>query len=215
MPDTNDKSALIQFEQFGCRGFCPSYKLTFFNNGVMAYEGLRNVALTGPAEKNITAEELRQLKAQVLSVNLWQYPEKIESQVADAPYASMTVTLGDKSHAVSGSIDRPRPILDLEASIKNLAEAHGLSVKRGVDPNALPEQAPQLIVKLKDDINAGNWIMAVKNVKLSLVRRLSAENTWLIAFDATQISAEKLIEALKAMKEVIDVQRNDKVTDRN
>jgi hypothetical protein len=215
MPDATDKSVLIEFQQYGCRGYCPAYKLTFFNNGTLSYEGQRNVALIGMAEKNITPAELKQLKAEVAAVNLWQYPERIESQVADAPSASMMVTKDQKTHTVVGSIDRPKPILELEALLKNLAETHGLSVKKGVDPNALPTDAPELIVKLKENINAGDWVTSIQNLKLRLVRRIATENTWLLAFDPQQIKADKLIETLKVLPGVIDVQRNAKATDRN
>ncbi|MDX2278474.1 MAG: DUF6438 domain-containing protein [Saprospiraceae bacterium] len=215
MPDKNDKTPFLAFQQYGCRGFCPSYILTFYNNGVFSYEGKGNVALMGMAEKNVTPAELNQLKKQVAAVNLWQYPERIESQVADAPYASFTVMEGEKQHSVMGSIDRPKPLLELEALVKNLAEAHGLSVKQGIDPNALPADAPELLVKLKTEVNAGNWVMGIQNVKLRLIRRVSAENTWLLAYDPKQISAEQLIETLKALPDVLEVQRNKKTSDRN
>jgi allophanate hydrolase subunit 1 len=88
-------------------------------------------------------------------------------------------------------------------------------VKQGIDPNALPADAPELLVKLKTEVNAGNWVMGIQNVKLRLLRRVSAENTWLLAFDPKQISAEQLIETLKALPDVLEVQRNKKTSDRN
>jgi len=212
---SNDNSPLIEMQMHGCRGYCPTYKLSFRNNGELVYEGLRNVEQAGVVKTGITPEELSQLRAEVTAVNLWQYPEQIESRVADAPSSTMTVFAAGKSHSVSGSIDRPKPILDLENRMKDLAEMHGLRVKKGIDPNALPENSPQVIVKLKDSINAGNWIAQFKDLKLRLVRRLSAENMWLIGYDPGQIGEKALLERLKTTEGVLEAQADKATKDRN
>lgn len=215
MPNPNNDSPLLEFEQHGCRGYCPTYKLSFLNNGVLRYEGLRNVEQLGVVKTAITPEELTQLRTELADVNLWQYPEVIESKVADAQSSTMTVYRDNKSHSVMGSIDRPKPILELETKLKNLAESHGLRVKKGIDPNAPAATDKELIVKLKDNVNAGNWLMQFESMKLHLVRRLSAENMWLVSYDPAVIEETKLINLLKTSEGVLDVQVNKATKDRN
>ncbi len=209
-------SPLIALETHGCRGYCPTYKLIFMTDRTLQYEGIRSVEKMGGATVQITPAEYKILEETVKKVNLWQYPERFESTVADAPASTMIVYSKDKNHSVMGTIDRPKPILDLELKMKNLAEAHGLRVKKGVDPNEIPaDNKRELIVKLKDTLNAGNWAAQFQEIKVRLVRRLGAENIWLVSFDGAQVSEKDMIDILKATDGVISVEPNKKTDTRN
>lgn len=198
---------LVRLATQGCRGFCPSYTLDFRNDGSVAYEGTRYTVKMGKAEFKLTPDELKKVQAKVKEVNLWQYPENIESRIADAPYATLTAFDGDKSHSVSGSIDRPAPILELEMLLKDLTEAHGIQVKKGFNPDDPSLQmTAQVIVKLKPDVNAGNWVGKFgEDIKLKLVRRVSSENNWLVAYSPKVHTEQEIIGLLKDVEGVIDV----------
>lgn len=196
----------ISMSTQGCRGFCPIYTLDFRNNGSVTYEGTQFVEKTGKIEFQLTPEELKQLQAKVQQVNLWQYPEHIESRVADAPYVTLKAYDGQKVHAVSGSIDRPKPIMELEMYMKDLAETHGIVVKKGVNPNdPIKKLTAQIIVKLKPEINSGNWIGNFgAEIPLRLIRRVSSDNNWLVAYDPKQFTETEIIDLMKSMEGVLD-----------
>ncbi len=207
---TVDPSPLVQLETHGCRGYCPTYKLLFRKDGTVEYEGIRNMVKMGRDTIQLTDVELKSLRTAATELNLWQYPERIESQVADAPSSSLTIFDGDKSHQVSGSIDRPKPILAFESLLKDLAEAHGLKVKEGVNPYEAPANQQELQVKFKPDINPGNFMMQFESLKLRIVRRVSAENLWIIGYNPDQISEKQLITVLKGTDGVLDATPNKK-----
>lgn len=215
MPKTKDSSPLVDMQMHGCRGYCPVYKLSFLHNTELLYEGIRNMEQMGVVKTGITKEEYDKLVLMLAKANLRQYPEVIESKVADAPGATITIYDEKGSHPVSGSIDRPKPILELEAFMKTLAEGHGLHVKHGIDPNAPVASDREVIVKLKDKVNAGNWIAQYKDYKIKLVRRVSAENLWVVAYNPAQMTEEAIIALLKKNIDVLEVQSNKKATDRN
>lgn len=200
---TADHSPLVQLDQYGCRGFCPTYQLVFHNDGKVQYDGIRNTVKMGRDSFQLTQKELETLKKELEKVNLWQYPEHIKSQVADAPNAKLTVFNGDKMHEVTGSIDRPEPILNFEKMLKDLAEAHGLKVKEGVNPYAPPPNQQEIRVKFKEDVNPGNFLMQFHDVRLRIVRRLSAENEWLLGYNPDQIKEQQVIELLKGTEGVM------------
>jgi hypothetical protein len=205
--DTKGGNQLISLATQGCRGWCPIYVLDFYTDGKVKYEGTRFVEKMGKSEFQLTPDELSRLTAEVKKANLWQYPENIESRVADAPYARLTVYDGAKSHPVSGSIDRPKPILELENMLKDLAEAHAVQVKKGVNPDdpALKLTA-QVVVKLKPDVNAGNWAAKFNDeIKLRLVRRVSTENNWLVGYNPDQFTEKAITDLLKDLEGVLDV----------
>jgi hypothetical protein len=205
--DAPSKNRLVSLATQGCRGWCPVYILDFYTDGKVTYDGMRNVEKTGKSEFQLTADELSKLTAEVKNVNLWQYPENIESRIADAPYAMLTGYDGEKSHPVSGSIDRPKPLLQLENMLKDLAETHGLQVKKGVNPNDPALKLTALVVvKLKPEINAGNWAAKFENdIRIRLVRRVSTENNWLIGYDPEKFTEKAISDLLKDLDGVLDV----------
>jgi hypothetical protein len=209
-------SNLVQLRMGGCRGYCPSYTLLFRGDGSATYEGQQFVVRPGKMDFQISAEELKRLKKQLEQTKLWDYPERIESQVMDAPFATLTAYRGAESHAVLGTVDRPQPLLDLENLLKDLAEAHGLEVRRGLNPNdPLPEAGAEVIVQLKPELNAGNWAPAFKGAKLRLVRRIATENVWLMAYDTKEIAEAQLLELLRRSEGVVEVQANRQVKPRD
>lgn len=213
---TSEARNLVAMESGACFGFCPVFKLRAQNNGLMYFEGIRYTEKIGKDSFNLTADELKSLKARVKEVNLWQYPDNVETHVADAPYVTLTAWEGEKVKTVKGSIDRPAPLLELENMLKDLAEAHGIDVKRGVNPNEIPEASRrELIVRLRPELNAGNWIAKIPDIKIRLVRRLSEDNIWLVTYDGTQVEEQSLIDMLKKTDGVLEVQANKKVKERN
>ncbi|HRI59377.1 MAG TPA: DUF6438 domain-containing protein [Saprospiraceae bacterium] len=211
-----DMTNLVSLETGPCFGFCPVFRLEVLNNGLVRYEGKKFVEKMGTDSFRLTEPELKQLKTKVKEVNLWQYPDMIKTDVMDAPFAVLTVYQDGTGKSVRGSIDRPTPLLELEGLLKDLAEAHGIQVKRGVNPNTPPAgTTKEVIVKLKPDVNAGNWVNQFTEFKLRLVRRISTENTWLVAYDPKQIEEKTLIDLLKDMDGVVDVQTNKPVEERN
>ena len=203
-----DHSPLVQLETHGCHGFCPIYKLLFHNDGLVTYEGIRNTVKIGLDSIQLTAAELKQLRQAVTAVNLWQYPERIESQIADASSSTLTAFNSEKQHGVYGSIDRPKPILEFEAMLKDLAEAHGLKIKNGVNPYEAPPNQQEILVHFKPDVNPGNFMMQFQEIRLRIVRRVSAENLWIIGYNPDQITEKQLIDMMKDMEGVLEAKSN-------
>lgn len=196
----------VGLQMNGCFGYCPVFSLTVLSNGTVRYEGKRFAEKEGRDSFQLTPPEMARLQAKVAATNLWQYPEVIRSEVADAPSADLFAYKDKRTKRVSGSIDRPAPLLELENLLKELSEAHGFQVTRGVNPHAVPEGSrKEIILKLKPDVNAGNWIAQFSDIRLRLVRRLAEENIWLVAYDSKQIEERNLIDLLKSTEGAVEV----------
>lgn len=212
----DDKMPFVQLETGACFGFCPVYRLTVRNDGWTEYEGKRFAVKTGLDSFQLTTAELARLREKVRAVDLWQYPDRIETQVMDAPYATLSVWAYGRAKSVSGTVDRPAPLLELEEMLKDLATAHGLDVRTGVNPNQPPPAAKkEILVKFKPGVNAGNFMGQISELNLQLVRRTGEENIWVIAYDSTQISEKALIDLLKDMDGVLEAQTNGTAGNRN
>ncbi len=199
---------LVELRTGGCFGYCPIIRLTVRHDGWVEYAGGQFAERQGLDSFRLTGQEIKQLRRDVQKANLWQYPDKIESQVVDAPWSTLIVYRDGVSKSVLGSMDRPAPLLELENAIKNLAEAHGFQVKQGVNPKEPPAGTRrEVTVTLRSDLNAGNWIAQFKDVRLLLIRRVSAENKWIVAFDPAEISEKGLIELFRSTAGVLGVQK--------
>ncbi|MEQ1747577.1 MAG: DUF6438 domain-containing protein [Saprospiraceae bacterium] len=123
---------LVELQTGGCYGYCPVVRLAVRHDGWVTYEGKQFAERQGRDSFCLTAEEVKQLRVFVRRANVWQFPDRIESQVVDAPWSTLTVFRDGIAKSVIGSIDRPERLLELENAIKNMAEAHGFQVKQGV-----------------------------------------------------------------------------------
>lgn len=206
---------LVELRTGGCFGYCPTIRLTVHQNGFTEYEGIHFAQKMGLDSFRLTKAEARELRKKVEQVNLWQYPDRIKSEVADAPFMTLTAFKGAVSKSVVGSIDRPAPLLELEKQIKDLAEAHGYEVVRGVNPKEIPaNRRREVLVKLQPEANAGNWIRQFSEFSFQLVRRVSQENLWIVAYDPEQVTEKAVIALFKGTPEVLEAQSNKPVQDR-
>lgn len=213
-----DHTPLITLETSPCRGFCPVYKIAVKNDGHVDFEGLRFVKNMGQSNFQLTSAELEDLKKLLQEVNLWQYPESFPVTIADAPISAITIFRGAETKTIQGSVELPKPIQGVAERLKSLATAHGYDLK-SVDPNAIPDEAPktELLVKLKPDVNAGNWVNALNQnskANLKLVRRITADNIWLVAFDASKHQTADMLILLKSNESVLEAQENKEAQER-
>jgi len=212
---SNSAGNLIQMEAFGCRGYCPVYKITFRTDGFLVYEGTRNVEILGPSTVRLSSEEYSKLLKEVTKVDLWQYSEDIQSPAVDAPVHKFTVYNDSKLHTVKGRGELPAPVLALEMLMQEIADAHKLPVRNGTDPNNPGSLKGQLIVKFKMDTNAREFCGQFSDLKVRPIRHMSEDNTWAVAYDPTEISQEELMGLLRDMDGVLTVEPNKQVNSRN
>jgi Domain of unknown function (DUF6438) len=214
-----ENQSLIILETTPCRGYCPVYKLDFGVDGTVQYEGIRFVQKIGTSSFQLTAAEQISLRKKLETANLWQYPESFPVTIADGPGATITIYNGKSEKNIRGSVERPKPIRDVQEFLAGLAKAHGYKLD-SFNPDDIPDNAPktELLVKLKPEINAGNWLRDINKVSktnLKLVRRIGADNIWVIAFDASKFEQDDILTLLKSHEHVLEAQLNREAKERD
>jgi hypothetical protein len=216
-PPPTTGALLVQLETTGCRGYCPIYKISIRDNKEAEYEGIRFVTPDGVRKFTLSDEEFAGLQDQLKTTDLWKYPESFPVTIADAPGAVITVYDKDKSKVVRGSIERPAPIRALDDYIRAVAHHHGIQPE-SKDPNAIdPAIAKEILIQLKPEVNAGNWIQQFNkdtNQTLRLLQRTGAQNIWRVAYDPTVMPVKDLLLVLKVNGDVVSVQENKQVQER-
>jgi Domain of unknown function (DUF6438) len=208
-------SPLIRLATGGCRGYCPIFSITIDQKGTCTYTPERNCAVQNEQTFQLTKTETASLQKQISTLPFRVYPERFESFVADAPPSIMTFFTPDSTYIITGTLERPRPLIALEEKIRGFALAHGIDTRKSVNPNDIPTgQAGELIVQLKEQINAGNWITTIQTGNPKLVRRMPTNNTWLIKYDQKEVTMKDMILLLEANDDVLKVQKNMRADDR-
>jgi hypothetical protein len=103
--------------------------------------------------------------------------------------------------------------------LAGLAKAHGYKLD-SFNPDDIPDTSPktELLVKLKPEINAGNWVRDINRVSktnLKLVRRIGADNIWVVAFDASKFQQDDILTLLKSHEHVLEAQLNREAKERD
>ncbi|MDW8231092.1 MAG: DUF6438 domain-containing protein [Saprospiraceae bacterium] len=134
--DPLGKDLLVELQTGACFGYCPVIRLSVYTSGRVEYEGKQFAERQGKASFQLTYDEMRQLRRQLKKTDVCQYPERIPSEVMDAPWSTLTTTCRGQTKSVVGSVDRPKPLLDLENLLRNFADVRGYQTRRGVPPSA-------------------------------------------------------------------------------
>jgi hypothetical protein len=199
----------------GCRGYCPVFRVDIMENGIMQYKPEMYCAVSENKTIKLTPSQLERIKSKSSLIPYKKYPAYIESTIADAPMATLTFHEKDSSYSITGTIDRPKALIALEYTIRDICKEHEIDTRKPFDPNeTLPGNASQLLVQLKEEINAGNWIATIQVGNPRLLRRIPPNNAWVLSFDHTQIGLKEMIAVIEGSVDVIQVQQNQRTKDR-
>ena len=207
---------MVSLATHGCRGYCPVFQIIIKQNGNCSYIPEQYCAISEPKDFRLSQAEYDLVSAKYKAIPYRKYPSYIESTIADAPGATLTFHERDSAYSITGTIDRPKSLLDLENTIRDIALAHGIDTRKAYDPTEIaPANASELLVLLKEEINAGNWIAQIQVGNPRLVRRIPPNNAWILSFDRSQIGVKEMISVIEGSVDVIRVQRNQRTEDRN
>jgi hypothetical protein len=112
----------VRLERDGCFGSCPMYAIDITRAGVLRYDGRRFVKTTGPAERRLSAAQLRALRAAVVHARF----EDIDPRCCDCmdytdmPTVTVTLTEGGASRTIRdyhGCSATPKRLRTLEEDI--------------------------------------------------------------------------------------------------
>ena len=209
-----ESEKLIEFETNGCQAYCPIYKLTFRNNGLLEYVGMNHVERIGEESVKLTVEEFSMLQKALNRANIWQYPAQKPSTLRDAPTHMFTVFNGEKTHIIKGTTDLPEPVRKVEKLMQDIAESHEIRIKKGVEPKDIVLSG-EVLVQFRQDVNVENFCQQFMEMNVSPVRRISQENIWYIGFSPSELTEEQFISILLGMDGVMKVMPSKPVNNGN
>lgn len=202
---------IIEMTKGACFGSCPVYSLKIYENGLMHYEGIKNVERLGLFAKQLSKAKLEKVKQAFLDNNFWYYRSIFKSEIPDAATVSLTYIRGGVRKTVLGKDNRPLKIKTIEDVLTNFANSKGgWSKKRGpisrTPENVVPNE---MIVQLVEGTDPNLWMQGYEEIGLFVVKKLGPESPYLqVSFDAEKITLDSCLEKVRADAQVVSADYN-------
>jgi hypothetical protein len=125
----------FRLSRSGCRGACPVYAFQIDNNGIMIYDGIRNVKTDSLVILHFTDEQVNKLENLFNSFDYFSFDSSYTSYlVTDLSTVTTSLKYGDKYKKVIhylGDREAPSQISYFEISVEELLETKNLT---GIEP---------------------------------------------------------------------------------
>jgi hypothetical protein len=110
-------SPVITMERTQCKGMCPEYKLSFFQDGSVVYEGKTGASKSGLWRATVTKETVDGLVTEFQRIDFFALQPSYSGGLSQNPVAITSYRLNDRSKTVShdeGSPFSPEALTALE-----------------------------------------------------------------------------------------------------
>ncbi|MFC2137728.1 DUF6438 domain-containing protein [Bacteroidota bacterium] len=116
------KEPLIILEKTSCRGKCPVYKASFYDEGVIILNAKENFKYIGKHYKKIEKAEMKELVGDFVKADFFSFEDKYTSRKTDLPTTFVTFNYEGKSKRILDYSDAPRELNELENKLKTIIE---------------------------------------------------------------------------------------------
>jgi Domain of unknown function (DUF6438) len=100
---------LITLERTGCHGQCAEYKLSFYEDGQVVYEGKANVSKAGRWHATVTKDILSDLLTEFQRTSYSTLSDKYPAGLTETSTAATSLRTGDKVKTVTHEVGSPFP----------------------------------------------------------------------------------------------------------
>jgi hypothetical protein len=100
---------LITLERTGCHGQCAEYKLSFYEDGQVVYEGKANVSKAGRWHATVTKDILSDLLTEFQRTSYATLSDKYPAGLTETSTAITSLRTGDKVKTVTHEVGSPFP----------------------------------------------------------------------------------------------------------
>jgi len=130
LPGPSDP-AVITLERTGCHGQCAEYKLSFYDDGEVVYEGKANVSKAGRWHATVTKDILSDLLTEFQRTSYGALSDKYPAGLTETSIATTSLRTGDKVKTVTHEVGSPFPPASLIASKTGSTPACNRWIGRG------------------------------------------------------------------------------------
>ncbi|MEM1321528.1 MAG: DUF6438 domain-containing protein [Bacteroidota bacterium] len=212
--DTSDLSKLtkaMEMYKSPCFGTCPVFRMTIYDNGFVAFNGIRNTDKQGLYVRQLSKKQYEKLSKAFEAADFWSHPDVYPSDVSDVPSITISQFREGKAKEVKGDFSRPEAILELEKMLDAVASEGEWTQREGpVKEERMVSK--EIIVQFKGDTDIPTWVEGMAKYETQLLKQVAPNSPyWVITFNTQKISPERMLELVKGSEGVAGAQFNRKV----
>lgn len=114
---------VITLERTACRGICPVYKLTIYEDGRVIYEGEEFVSVTGKQTSRISSDKVKELIDEFYKIDYFSLKDRYEALITDLPTTITSIAIGEQTKRVENYAGAPKKLNELETKIDEITNS--------------------------------------------------------------------------------------------
>ncbi len=208
--DFSKLDKLVEISKSACFGRCPVYTMVVYSNGTISYDGKDNTEKRGLYSKQISDNQLKELKKFLETAKLEQFQDGYKSLVPDLPTVTITYYGGEYEKRIVGKDGRPEIVIELEERLDAIANAGGWTAvpkEKANTSSYIVENQIRLQLQPNVDINA--WIQKYQRQQMRVIQNINANNSyWLLEFNAERNNPREVLGLIQADSQVVSAEFN-------
>jgi len=216
-----DLPKILDYSKSPCYGMCPHFTMSVYEGGWTIFEGKQHTAKEGTSIIQLTAAQLSTLIQQCKTADLWSCEKSYGDRIMDLPTTTVHFFEGKRDKSVQWKMRHPEQLKTLDSQLMELVYAQAWVKKRTTAKDRSQQEVPEviidneLIVQIKDKMEATEWAAKYKEYDLQLKKPISrSANMHLFIFDTKLVDSEKMMEMILADKQVSRVEFNKRLQQR-
>ena len=192
---------------------CCLYVLTIYKGGIAAFDGKQYVEKYGLYTKKLSKSEYKKIKKSFQAADFWTLDDNYPSDIHDIPKVRLTFNQKGKTKTVTGDINRPEVIKNLEKEMVAIADSEGWTLRSVPDIN-LPDYYIQdeLIISLRKEVDIKEWKKKYDSWNMIIEKNISTNrNLWLVKYNNPQLKPSQVMNILSLDEDVLVLEFNKKV----
>lgn len=206
---------VLEYSKGGCKGRCPIFDLTVYENGWMIFNGKMWTKQEGEATGQLTKEEFALLQADCQKADVWSKEGEYGMNIMDAPTTTIHLYEKNRDKQVQWRIRAPESLPTLSNKIMKIITDRGWIEGLKKDTAArLPAGAitDEIIVQFAEKLDAKQWCTQYALYGLHVKRTLSTMTPlYLLKFDAERTPPKKMLAIIKRSKKVTSAEFNKRM----
>ena len=103
-----------------CFGQCPTYEVSFYEDGKVLYQGKKFVANEGFYIGKLNIKNIALIQDKIREIDFFNLDSIYDARISDLPSVILEVNIDNKSHKVIDRYKGPKELRDFEKFIDNL-----------------------------------------------------------------------------------------------
>ncbi|MCZ2101082.1 MAG: DUF6438 domain-containing protein [Chitinophagales bacterium] len=224
-----DTDILVSLDKGPCATKCSEYNVKVYNNGYVIYEGKTNVEKYGLYAKKLSASDLKSLQLAYDKNEFFIFEDFYPNPDPGMPTIVMVYNKEGKTKTITGGLNRPKKVLDLQRMLEAIVYADGFTQIEAYDEKTTQilreddgESKPatyvldqEIIIELHPNNFLGQWLQKYQQYGVQLVKKVSEKQPyWIITYNKNLISPDAILSTIQQDPQIKSAEFNKAISNR-